>query len=106
MDLSYTHGTLGATKVPSGHVSDPASPSHELPFRVPRSRFSMSFPPRELLDLLDLEPLEVNIYRGRNRDIGTGRVFGGQVLAQALVAARRTVDALREAHSLHGYFIL
>ena len=66
----------------------------------------MSFPVRELLDLLDLEPLEVNIYRGRNRDIGTGRVFGGQVLAQALVAARRTVDAPREAHSLHGYFIL
>jgi acyl-CoA thioesterase II len=66
----------------------------------------MSFPVRELLDFLDLEPLEVNIYRGRNRDIGTGRVFGGQVLAQALVAARRTVDEPREAHSLHGYFIL
>jgi acyl-CoA thioesterase-2 len=66
----------------------------------------MSFPLRELLDLLDLEPLEVNIYRGRNRDIGTGRVFGGQVLSQALVAARRTVDEPREAHSLHGYFIL
>jgi acyl-CoA thioesterase II len=66
----------------------------------------MSFPLRELLDLLDLESLEVNIYRGRNRDIGTGRVFGGQVLAQALVAARRTVDEPREAHSLHGYFIL
>ena len=66
----------------------------------------MSFPLRELLDLLDLESLEVNIYRGRNRDIGTGRVFGGQVLAQALVAARRTVGEPREAHSLHGYFIL
>lgn len=66
----------------------------------------MSFPLRDLLDLFDLEPLEVNIYRGRNRDIGTGRVFGGQVLAQALVAARRTVDEPREAHSLHGYFIL
>lgn len=60
----------------------------------------------ELLDLIDLEPLEVNIYRGRNRDIGSGRVFGGQVLAQALVAARRTVEEEREAHSLHGYFIL
>ena len=44
-------------------------------------------------EILDLEQLEVNIYRGQNRDIGTGRVFGGQVLAQALVAARRTVDA-------------
>ncbi len=59
----------------------------------------------DLLTLLDLEPLEVNIYRGRNRDIGTGRVFGGQVFAQALVAARRTVDEPREAHSVHGYFL-
>ena len=60
----------------------------------------------DLLDLLDLEPLEVNIYRGTNRDIGSGRVFGGQVLAQALVAAQRTVEEERVAHSLHGYFIL
>ena len=59
----------------------------------------------DLLQLLELEPLEVNIYRGRNRDIGTGRVFGGQVFAQALVAARRTVDEPREAHSVHGYFL-
>ena len=62
---------------------------------------------RALLTLLDLEPLEVNIYRGVNRDLGTGRVYGGQVFAQALVAARRTVeDAGRAAHSAHGYFIL
>ena len=66
----------------------------------------MSDPLRSLLDLLDLEPLEHNIYRGNNREIGSGRVFGGQVLAQALVAARRTVDEPRDAHSLHGYFIL
>jgi acyl-CoA thioesterase II len=59
-----------------------------------------------LLALLNLEPLEVNIYRGQNRDLGTGRVFGGQVFAQALVAARRTVEGEREAHSAHGYFIL
>lgn len=60
----------------------------------------------DLIGLLDLEPLEVNIYRGRNRDLGTPRVFGGQVFAQALVAARRTVEGAREAHSAHGYFIL
>jgi acyl-CoA thioesterase-2 len=66
----------------------------------------MTPPLDALLALLDLEPLEVNIYRGRNRDLGTGRVFGGQVFAQALVAARRTVDEPREAHSVHGYFIL
>jgi acyl-CoA thioesterase-2 len=59
----------------------------------------------ELLSLLDLEALEVNIYRGRNRDIGSGRVFGGQVFAQALVAAQRTVSPEREAHSVHGYFL-
>jgi acyl-CoA thioesterase-2 len=66
----------------------------------------MSKPLAELVSLLDLEPLEVNIYRGQNRDLGTGRVYGGQVFAQALVAARRTVDDDREAHSAHGYFIL
>ena len=60
----------------------------------------------DLVELFDLEPIEHNIYRGHNRDIGTARVFGGQVLAQALVAARRTIDDDREAHSLHGYFIL
>lgn len=59
----------------------------------------------ELLSLLELEKLEVNIYRGQNRDLGTRRVFGGQVFAQALVAARRTVEEPREAHSVHGYFL-
>ena len=66
----------------------------------------MTTPLDDLLSLLDLEPLEVNIYRGRNRDVGSGRVFGGQVFAQALVAARRTVDEAREAHSVRGDFIL
>lgn len=61
---------------------------------------------RALLDLLDLEYIEENIYRGQNRNLGSKRVFGGQVLAQALVAARRTVDPERVAHSLHAYFIL
>ncbi|MBR9990095.1 MAG: acyl-CoA thioesterase II [Gemmatimonadetes bacterium] len=60
----------------------------------------------DLLQLLDLEPIEFNIYRGLNRDIGSGRVFGGQVMAQALVAAQRTVEEGRVAHSMHGYFIL
>ena len=60
-----------------------------------------------LIELLDLERIENNIYRGHNRDIGSGRIFGGQVLAQALVAARRTIQQPdRAAHSLHGYFIL
>lgn len=71
----------------------------------PAEAARISEPLDDLLALLDLEPLEVNIYRGRNRDIGTGRVFGGQVFAQALVAAQRTVEAGRDAHSVHGYFL-
>lgn len=67
----------------------------------------MTYDARDLLDLFDLDRVEQNIYRGQNRDIGSGRIFGGQVLAQALVAARRTVEEEdRTAHSLHGYFIL
>ncbi len=61
---------------------------------------------QDLVTLLELEPLEYNIYRGRNRDIGTPQIYGGQVLAQSLVAASRTVDDDRPVHSLHGYFIL
>ena len=59
----------------------------------------------ELVDLLELERLEDNLFRGQSRDIGTQFVFGGQVLGQALSAAQRTVDPLREAHSLHAYFL-
>lgn len=66
----------------------------------------MAYTVEDLLGVLDLEPIELNIYRGRNRDIGSGRVFGGQVMAQALVAARRTIEQDRNAHSMHGYFIL
>src|SRR5690606_24165281 len=67
---------------------------------------TVSYTVEDLLKLFDLEQIEYNIYRGRNRDIGSGRVFGGQVLAQALVAARRTIEEDRDAHSVHGYFIL
>ena len=66
----------------------------------------MPFTSADLLGLLHLEPLEHNLFRGLSRDLGTGRIFGGQVLAQALVAARRTVEDERPAHSLHGYFVL
>ena len=58
-----------------------------------------------LLDLLDLEQIEVNIFRGRSPDEQVQRVFGGQVAGQALVAAGRTVPADRPVHSLHAYFI-
>ncbi len=58
----------------------------------------------ELRALLDLEEIELNIFRGRNERGQVGRLFGGQVLAQALMAAGRTVPAL-PAHSLHAYFL-
>ncbi len=60
---------------------------------------------KELLDLLQLEKIEENIFRGQSQDLGFGSVFGGQVLGQALSAAYRTVSAGRRAHSLHAYFL-
>ncbi len=59
----------------------------------------------ELLDILDLERLEHNLYRGRSPQVEWQRVFGGQTIAQALVAAQRTVEPDRYVHSLHGYFM-
>jgi acyl-CoA thioesterase-2 len=59
-----------------------------------------------LIDLLDLESIEVNIFRGRSPQENRQRVFGGQVAGQALVAASRTVDDRdRRVHSLHAYFL-
>ena len=58
----------------------------------------------DLLSLLELEPLEVNLFRGESRDVGSTQVFGGQVLGQALTAASATV-AGRVVHSLHAYFL-
>ncbi len=59
----------------------------------------------ELLNILDLEKIEANIFRGRSPQVGWQRVFGGLVIAQALVASARTVPG-RAPHSLHGYFLL
>jgi acyl-CoA thioesterase-2 len=58
-----------------------------------------------VLELLDLEDLELNVFRGVSPDVERQRVFGGQVLGQALVAAGRTVEADRQVHSLHAYFL-
>ena len=65
----------------------------------------MSTPLDDLIDLLDLEEIEANIFRGRSPSDWRQRVFGGQVAGQALVAAGRTVPADRPVHSLHAYFI-
>ncbi|MET0538516.1 MAG: acyl-CoA thioesterase II [Xanthobacteraceae bacterium] len=67
----------------------------------------MSSAVADLMRVLDLEPIEVNLFRGRSPQVGWQRVFGGQVIGQALVAACRTVDVVgRPPHSLHAYFLL
>ncbi|MEO0328034.1 MAG: acyl-CoA thioesterase II [Pseudomonadota bacterium] len=65
----------------------------------------MSDPVETLLNVLDLEYIEQNLYRGESPNVGWQRVFGGQVIGQALVAAQRTVEEGRIVHSLHGYFM-
>src|SRR4029450_11877316 len=71
------------------------------------TRSAMSSAVQDLLAILDLEQLELNLFRGRSPQVGWQRVFGGQVIGQALVAACRTVDvAGRPPHSLHAYFML
>ena len=59
----------------------------------------------DLIHLLKLERIEDHIFRGESRDLGGERVFGGQVLGQALTAASYTVEG-REVHSLHAYFLV
>ena len=59
----------------------------------------------KLIKLLDLETLEENLFRGQSENIGGPRVFGGQVIGQALTAAVRTVPEKRFVHSLHAYFL-
>jgi len=68
----------------------------------------MSSAIQDVLSILDLEPLEVNLFRGRSPQSSWQRVFGGQVIGQALVAACRTVEdvASRPPHSMHAYFLL
>jgi len=59
----------------------------------------------ELLDLLGLERIEHDLFRGQSQDLGWGNVFGGQVVGQALSAAEQTITGERFAHSMHGYFL-
>jgi acyl-CoA thioesterase-2 len=66
----------------------------------------MSQAVKDLISILDLERLEDNLFRGRSPQDGWQRVYGGQVIGQALVAASRTVPPERVVHSLHGYFML
>ncbi len=59
-----------------------------------------------MIELLRMEQLEVNLFRGQSKSVGSERVFGGQVMAQALSAAMQTVPDDRFVHSLHSYFLL
>ncbi|MBL8914916.1 MAG: acyl-CoA thioesterase II [Archangium sp.] len=59
----------------------------------------------QLVSLLSLEKIEENLFRGQSQDLGWGRVYGGQVIGQALAATLATVPADRTAHSLHAYFL-
>ncbi len=61
---------------------------------------------RDLVELLDLEQLDVDLFRGRQADTDRPRVYGGQVAGQALIAGVRTVEPAYGAHSLHSYFLL
>lgn len=65
----------------------------------------MRVPVKELVEHLSLERLEENLFRGESKDIGSTRVFGGQVLGQSLQAAAHTVENDRSPHSLHAYFL-
>ena len=82
-----------------------ALPGGAVPVGGGRGGALMSDSLDKLLDLLDLEQIEVNIFRGRSPDETVQRVYGGQVAGQALVAAGRTVPDDRPVHSLHAYFI-
>ncbi|QIR14070.1 acyl-CoA thioesterase II [Shewanella aestuarii] len=59
----------------------------------------------DLLSLLSLEQIELGLYRGQSQDLGFGHVFGGQVMGQALSAAKQTVSDDRHVHSMHSYFL-
>ncbi len=65
----------------------------------------MSKPLKELLSLLQLEKLEEGLYRGESENLGLPQVYGGQVIGQALSAARYTVESDRTVHSFHSYFL-
>jgi acyl-CoA thioesterase-2 len=60
---------------------------------------------QQLTDLLDVEEIDTDLYRGARQPGGVGRVFGGQVIGQALQAAQRSVEGEKAAHSLHAYFM-
>jgi acyl-CoA thioesterase II len=82
-------------------MSEPDPSSDRMPDATARESSALA----ALLRILDLEPLEDNLFRGRSPQQAWQRVYGGQILGQALMAAVRTVPAERIVHSLHAYFL-
>src|SRR5512147_1476300 len=97
---AYSTGTRGALATPSDGAS-PAPPVVSPPMSDPRGQAAVD----QLVKILDLEDLELNLFRGRTPKEDRVRVFGGQVAGQALVAAGRTVEDGLVTHSLHSYFL-
>src|SRR3954464_8415947 len=106
---SWSLEAVTAQMPPSAKYNDCHAPRKRGIQYPPHGRsignLSMSTAIQDLLAILDLEPLEVNLFRGRSPQSGWQRVFGGQVIGQALVAAVRTVEN-RPPHSMHAYFML
>ena len=80
-------------------MTDAASPPESRPAPTPQQLVA------DLVRLLDVEEIDTDLYRGARQPGGRGRVFGGQVIGQALMAASRSVEGGRVAHSLHAYFM-
>src|SRR5262245_25230216 len=79
---------------------------HWRQWHIVQQEGPMSNAVKDLIDILDLETLDMNLFRVRSPQNGWQRVYGGQVIGQALVASVRTVDPSRVAHSMHAYFLL
>src|SRR5687767_7450635 len=79
----------------------PARPSRRSTMTAPTARDPLQM----VLDVLELDQVDEDTFTGSSLPKPGGRVFGGQVLAQSLLAAARTVPSDRHAHSVHGYFL-
>src|ERR1700712_3093576 len=100
------HRTSGVQLHPGESRDSGSGPSdHPGMTKSSTESTSMSNGVIDLISILDLEPIEVNLFRGNSPKTGWQRVFGGQVIGQAMVATCRTVEG-RLPHSLHCYFIL
>jgi len=99
LDFTRRHDTITTLLLVDFLNPIPPLACHRL---LAMSEIEVAF--QELMQLIRLEPLEVSLFRGESRDIGSNRVFGGQVLCQSVLAASATVEG-RLIHSLNAYFL-